>query len=463
MDIRLLPLRRIVGVRLCKKESPMGKHNNKQSNKKQWSQQWNHVLRSAGVRGVFELKEGGYLIRAQAKDPRTGKKREVRKVLRDATLGQAVCILEEEKRRVRDGVGVPKKIRFNDFATSLLERKIECNELSTEKTRDTWIHILGHLVSGTESKDGSVSAPGFGELYVDEILPTDVDSWKRGVCKLIAKGDYSPHTANGWLRTLKVIDKAITREFRLGQMFTFGLSGFDTSNCETYTEEQPNALPPEWVGAFLDATRKLHPHHYAMTFLGFVTGLRPSSLRPLRRTGPHADVLWDQNRLLVRQSQTGGEVVRKVTKQNTRYGISLPDSAMNVLGWHVDTQLVRAEQQSSVLLFPSITGGFRASSVLNKPFRQIGEAIGLPFKFTQRGMRRTFQDLSRAASVGDLVTRSISGHLTEDMQHHYSTVQREEQRDSIAKVIDLFADRDSSAQRQRVPTGVFAKSKEYVQ
>lgn len=31
-----------------------------------------------------------------------------------------------------------------------------------------------------------------------------------------------------------------------------------------------------------------------MTFLGFATGLRPSSLRPLRRTGPTPDVLWDQ-------------------------------------------------------------------------------------------------------------------------------------------------------------------------
>ena len=36
------------------------------------------------------------------------------------------------------------------------------------------------------------------------------------------------------------------------------------------------------------------------------------------------------------------------------------------------------------------------------------------------------------------MTRSISGHLTERMQDHYSTVRPDEQRASIAKVIDLF-------------------------
>jgi hypothetical protein len=39
-----------------------------------------------------------------------------------------------------------------------------------------------------------------------------------------------------------------------------------------------------------------------------------------------------------------------------------------------------------------------------------------------RALRRTFNDRARAAQVNDLVTRSISGHLTEKMQTHYSTV-----------------------------------------
>jgi hypothetical protein len=38
-----------------------------------------------------------------------------------------------------------------------------------------------------------------------------------------------------------------------------------------------------------------------MALVGFVTGLRPSTLRPLRRRGSEADVLWNKARLLVRR------------------------------------------------------------------------------------------------------------------------------------------------------------------
>jgi hypothetical protein len=65
------------------------------------------------------------------------------------------------------------------------------------------------------------------------------------------------------------------------------------------------------------------------------------------------------------------------------------------------------------------------------------EEMGLGKRFTQRGLRRTFNDLARTARVDALVTRSISGHLTESMQHHYSTVNADEQRSGIAKVIEL--------------------------
>jgi hypothetical protein len=52
-------------------------------------------------------------------------------------------------------------------------------------------------------------------------------------------------------------------------------------------------------------------------------------------------------------------------------------------------------------------------------------------------MRRTFQDLARAAEVKDIVTRAISGHATETMQHHYSSVGAAEKQIAIAKVIEL--------------------------
>ena len=150
--------------------------------------------------------------------------------------------------------------------------------------------------------------------------------------------------------------------------------------------------------------RELFPQHFVMAYLGLITGLRPSTLRPLRRRGAECDVDWNEHRLRVRRSHTYGEEVMRTTKQRRRY---------------------------------TIDGGFRSGSVLQKPFAEVAQELGLTKHITPRALRRTFNDLARAAQVQDIVTRSISGHLTEDMQRHYSTVNGDEQRQALAKVIDL--------------------------
>jgi hypothetical protein len=101
------------------------------------------------------------------------------------------------------------------------------------------------------------------------------------------------------------------------------------------------------------------------------------------------------------------------TKQRVKYRIHLPEVAMEVLRWHVDTQLGTAEMKESELLFPATTGGYRSPSVLNKPFEEVGRAISLRQHFTQPGLRRTFNDLARAAQVEGVVIKSISEHLTD--------------------------------------------------
>ena len=151
---------------------------------------------------------------------------------------------------------------------------------------------------------------------------------------------------------------------------------------------------------------------------------------------------------------TEGQAAINTTKQKVKYRIHLPKEVMDVLRWHVETQLVTSEQKESDLLFPSITGGFRSPSTMNEPFADVAEAIELGKQFTQRGLRRTFNDLARAAEIESIVTRSISGHLTERMQEHYSTVNPDEQRTSIAKVIDLMKARE---QRQAAALPVESK------
>jgi len=204
------------------------------------------------------------------------------------------------------------------------------------------------------------------------------------------------------------------RELQLPFDAAEGIPAFDTSEHETYTEEEPNSLSGEETASFLACLKDEFPGQYAMAFLGFATGLRPSTLRPLRRAGPTPDLLWDQGVVLVRRSH------------------SLGDEFMNT-----------PEQKASELLFPAEDGGFRSVSFLKKAFATAGSLIGLKKSFTPRGMRRTFNDLMRLARVEAVVTKSISGHLTDRMREHYSTVTPDEQRRSIRNVVNLFGDRQS--------------------
>ncbi len=405
---------------------------------KQFKASW--ISHEPALPGVWRRREGGHVVRGRVKDTTTGHVKEIWKVLPEADAPTALKWLEDEKSKYRAGGVVEAAApltRFSEFAASLFEHKLKVGDIKSAAGRNKWADVLAHLITGVTGRSGA-QVRGFGEMFIDKISTAHVEAWKEEVAELIAARDYAPTTANGWLGILRVVMKAAKRQFSLPTLATEGVGGFDESEHSTYSEEEPNALLPDEVPLFLAKFREMHPAHFAMVYLGLVTGLRPSSLRPLRRRGEECDVVWDKGRLLVRRSHTFRDETMRTTKQKRRYAIDLPPDAMVVLRWHVETQLRTPEQQDSDLLFPSTTGGFRAPSVLNKPLAEAVEELQLGKKLSQRALRRTFNDLARAAQVHDLVTRSISGHQTERMQHHYSTVNGGEQRAALTKVIALF-------------------------
>ena len=390
---------------------------------------------------VWQRKEGGHVVRARVVDRTTGRQRELWKVLAEADAPTALQWIEEECRRVRTGavLAAPPQTRFCDYATSLFERKVAGREIKSARGRERWRVTLRHLIAGTDDVDG------FGELYIDQIQPMHIATWRAGIGKLIAAGRYAPTTANGWLAILRHIFTRAKRELRLPFDAAEGTRAFDTSEHETYTEEEPNALTGEETAAFLACMKDEFPGTYAMTFLGFATGLRPSSMRPLRRAGSAPDVLWDAGVILVRRSHTLGDELMNTTKTGLRQRITVPVDVIDVLRWHVRTQCTTPEQMASELLFPAEDGGFRSESFLKKAFATVGALLGLQKRVTPRAMRRTFNDLMRLAKVEALVTRSISGHRTERMREHYSTVTPAEQRASIGTVVQLFGRPDRGA------------------
>jgi hypothetical protein len=389
--------------------------------------------------GVWRLKDGGFFLRVRITDPRTGKERQVTSVLRGAQLSvrDAQQAQEDLRCEARDQLLARTRSMplWSEYAASLFEAKVAEGRLKSPKSRERWANVLARLI------------PVFGFIRVDDLRSADLIEWRDQVAVWMRDGmpstrkrdagklvKLSPVTANGWISILKVICGAMTKHYELARDPSKPVDYFRVGR--TYTREQPNAMTASQMPLFLAKLKELHPQHYAMAFLGFVIGARPSSLRPLRRRGPEADVLWDERVVLLRRSNPIRQEITDETKTSLDQEIPLPDVAMRVLEEHVDA-LPPGPMRDSDLLFPATNGKLRSRSVLDKPFRHVLNVLGWSLRLTPRGMRRTFQDLARQADVHDFITRAISGHATERMQRHYSTAQREEIRNAVGKVIFL--------------------------
>ena len=219
----------------------------------------------------------------------------------------------------------------------------------------------------------------------------------------VRDGRYSPNTVNGWLRVLLSTLRSAVAEFELEYDPTRSVKPLDTSTWQTYTEEEPNALAVDEVPSYMAKAQELFPQHYAQIALGLATGRRPCELRPLRWKGETPDILWKEGVLLVRRSQVIGEAEDR-TKTKMRLRIPLPKGLMEILENHVNA-LPEELTSKSDLLFPSLTGGYQTASVLANPIVAIAKATEIQKHLSPYFMRRTFQDLCRAASVHDFVAR----------------------------------------------------------
>ena len=88
-------------------------------------------------------------------------------------------------------------------------------------------------------------------------------------------------------------------------------------------------------------------------------------------------------------------------------------------------------------VFPSRTGTLQTPGSMWYAWDDCLARCGIQRRFTVHGLRHTFNDLSRRAHNDPAVTKALTGHLTERMREHYSTVRLDETRTAVAKVIEL--------------------------
>ncbi|HRI54138.1 MAG TPA: hypothetical protein PLW65_28555, partial [Pseudomonadota bacterium] len=173
----------------------------------QWIHRFDTMIAAHPLKpGIWRRKEGGFVIRARVRDPRTGKDREIRRILPDGTLDQAVAQLVEEKSRIAKAdapLSVPK-VRLSDYAPALLAKKIQTGQIRSAASRKKWRQTLqNHIV------------PRLGNLYMSEMRRADLIDYHETLAGQITRGLWAPHTCDNIMKVVKVIVRAFAREYGL--------------------------------------------------------------------------------------------------------------------------------------------------------------------------------------------------------------------------------------------------------
>ncbi len=401
--------------------------------------------------GVFRMDDDTLTIRAKVMDPRTGYQKEVTRKLETTSLPEAARVRAELIDGVLNPVERTKKIRVGDFARSWIASKALRLDATTLRT---YVDALeNHIL------------PALGDFYYDAITQMDVQRWiddsiRRGWTseRRVSRGkkrnakdarrSYTRGAVAVWFRTFRTMTRDAIVQLDLPRDPTMRISLPERSR----EPDEGNALSPEELQKFMAAMRTKYPAHYPLLALLAYTGLRFCHASALRWED------WDEKTsvLHIRRKQVNGKVglVTRKKRAPSQYPIA-PELAA-ILDQHrevLTAAAIEANKDPKELLtwmFPSSTGTLRTPNTMDRAWTKCLEIAGITKRFTLHGLRYTFTDLVRLANVDAVVRRALTGHVTEQMQGHYSTVGMDEKRAAVAGVLKLVpAPRDIAVDDRR--------------
>ena len=368
--------------------------------------------------GVYQVKRNVFRVRVSRLDPRKGVEKNTERLFKGVSLQGAVQkrneLIEELSRA--DGVAAGARIRVGDYAKSWLDTKLAT---LSPTTAERYVDALeNHILK---------RSGGLGEFYFDSLKRMDVQAWIN--VEVAAK--YAPATIRGWFNVLRTLVR--------DAVVDLGISSDPTHRVtlpEMPERIEANALTPDDLGRFLAAIKanRLYRRNYALTVLLTFTGLRFCHASALKWD----DIDFDQGIIRVIRRQVRGHVGSVSRRKRAPAEMPMPSAVADVLKEH-RTWLIKKQNPGlqEGWVFPSLCGTLKTPGSLNRTWAGALKAIGLNERFTVHGLRRTFNDLTRRAGADGMVTRALTGHVTESMTAHYSTVGLDEKRAVVAGVSRL--------------------------
>lgn len=376
------------------------------------------------VPGIFRVDSGRYWFKVGAKDPRTGKIRRREETV-TGDLNDAVLRRIALKEEIAGGGPVEETApTLSDFAQRWLARKVI--EGRRPSTVDRYRSVLeAHIL------------PALGDIILDEVRRDDIYELTR----LWLEAGAAASTVNSRYAVLRnlfnealeddLIDRTPMRKVK------------DLS--KPHVEDPGNALTAEELGRLLVELEEISPFWSAWAVVLAFTGARFGEASALE----WRDVDYRKGVVRIVRAQWKG--IAGPTKGKRSRVVPMDDVVASRLRRH--RQWLIATQRPGVekgLVFPSTVGGYMFTSSFRKPLHRALEAAGIAERFTQHGLRRTFNDLLRRdVELDPTSLRKMIGHESERLTDHYSRM-RDEQRQAIRRLVDATTGRNDNNETKEV-------------
>jgi integrase len=381
--------------------------------------------------GIFKT-EKGYRLRVRAKDPRTGTMKEANREYEGIDLKKALLRQEQMRDEIRHGAIAGERLRVGEYAKHWIESKAPTLDPGTaERYADA---LDDHVL------------PALGSFFYDQVTSLDVQRWVNAE----RKRGYRAETIKGWFRVLRTMTRDAIDPLALPRDPTLRITFPEDP------EQDDNALTPDLLAKFLSHMQRLSPQHFGLVVVLAFTGLRFCHASALRWD----DIDSEHGILRVVRKNVRGRIGPVSRKKRAPRDYPLHPTLAEILRWHRRRLLEsQAPGVESGWVFPSEAGTLRAPGGLWKAWRACLKESKVPERFTIHGLRRTFNDLTRRAGVDGVVIKSLTGHVTEKMRNHYSTVGLDEKLVAVSSVHRLVplgsgdAGGDACAQKKNAGEG----------
>lgn len=360
------------------------------------------------------LKPGQFWVRGKIFDPRSGETKEVRKVVAAGSANEAAAIRAELLNEASSATQT-ERMKVGDFARSWIKSK---SGVVDEYTLGSYADALERHV-----------LPIIGRFYYDAVGHLEAQEMVNSLLmKRKPNGQrYSRRSVKDFFDVFRnmtkdaIVHLKLERDPTLRISFGEAVGAGEASGPEKLTIAESDVL--------LEGMRESRPASHALLQTKRLTGQRFCHVSALK----WSDVAWAELVVRFRRKQVRG-VVGPISRRKPvpKEIPMLPELAQVLVAHGRRNGKLGYPVGIDDWIFPSRRGTLKQPSSLRNAIVRTAKEVGLEKRITPHMMRYLFNDLLRQAGVDQVTRKSLTGHVTDEMTEHYSTVRLDEKRAAMA-------------------------------